>query len=67
MAEKWQAAKGAAPTECDVEAMWKDLPQVRRPSITSPRLNQAVSDQINITPTADGAADCVGALVAQRR
>ena len=39
VAGKWQAAKGAAPTEWDLEAMWKELPQVHRPSITSPRLN----------------------------
>merc|ERR1712086_862940 len=52
VAGKWQAAKGAAPTEWDLEAMWKELPQ-------------AVSDQMKIAPAADGAADCVGALVAQ--
>merc|ERR1711865_897539 len=28
VADKWQAAKGAAPTEWDLEAMWKEIPQV---------------------------------------
>merc|ERR1712028_186946 len=52
VAGKWQAAKGTAPTEWDLEVMWKEIPQ-------------AVSDQMKIAPAADGAADCVGALVAQ--
>jgi phosphonoacetaldehyde hydrolase len=52
VAAKWKAAKGAAPTEWDLEAMWKELPQ-------------AVSDQMIKAPAADGATDTVAALVAQ--
>merc|ERR1712195_246778 len=40
VAGKWQAAKGAAPTEWDLEAMWKELPQ-------------AVSDQMKIGATVE--------------
>jgi len=52
VADKWQAAKGAAPTEWDLEAMWKEIPQ-------------AVSDQMKVAHAADGASEVVGALVSK--
>merc|ERR1711865_52100 len=52
VADKWQAAKGAAPTEWDLEAMWKEIPQ-------------AISDQMKVAPCVDGAAEVVGELVSK--
>lgn len=51
-AAKWEAAKGAAPTEWDLEAMFKEMPQ-------------AVSDQMKKAPAHPAAVEVVSGLVAQ--
>lgn len=51
-ADKWAAAKGAPPTEWDMEAMFKEMPQ-------------AVADQMKIAPAHPAAVEVISGLVAQ--
>jgi len=50
--DKWTAAKGASPTEWDLEALFKEFPRV-------------VSDRLNTTKPINGAVEVVNGLKAQ--